>query len=71
VLTPEFIDRYAIAGNPDTVLERIEALAALGLDKLAVSGPVVSARDPDARAAIDHLNQSVLTQIGGPDRRNR
>ncbi len=63
VLTPGFIDRYAIAGDPDTVLGRIEALAGLGLDKLAVSGPTVSARDPDAVAAIEHLNRSVLPHL--------
>lgn len=63
VLTPEFIDRFAVVGNPDRCLERLSELAALGLDKLAVSGPTVTAKGGDARAAIDLLNQAVLPQL--------
>ena len=60
VLTPEFIDRYAIVGSADVVLEKIYALRALGLDKLAVAGPTVAARAADAITAIEHLNTEVL-----------
>ncbi len=38
VLTPEFIDAYAIIGMPDRVVERIEGLRKLGIDKLVMHG---------------------------------
>jgi 5,10-methylenetetrahydromethanopterin reductase len=63
VLTNDFIDRYAIVGNPDQVLGRIAELRALGLDKLAVSGPTVMAKAADAITAIDLLNTEVLPEL--------
>jgi len=63
VLTPEFIDRYAIVGGADVVLQKISALKSLGLDKLAVSGPTVTAKAPEALAAIDHLTREVLPAL--------
>ncbi|MEZ5557970.1 MAG: LLM class flavin-dependent oxidoreductase [Pseudomonadales bacterium] len=63
VLTPEFIDRFAVVGDPEQCLRRIEALGALGLDKLAVTGPTVSAREPDAQQAIELLTREVLPQL--------
>ena len=33
-LTPEFIDHFAVVGPPDRCIERLQGLAALGLDKL-------------------------------------
>jgi len=38
VLTPEFIDYYAVVGGPETVTERLLALKALGLSKIVVNG---------------------------------
>ena len=37
-LTDDFIDRFAIVGPPDRCIERLRSLAALGLDKVAISG---------------------------------
>jgi 5,10-methylenetetrahydromethanopterin reductase len=37
-LTADFIDRFAIVGPPDRCIERLQTLAALGLDKVAISG---------------------------------
>jgi 5,10-methylenetetrahydromethanopterin reductase len=37
-LTDDFIDRFAIVGPPDRCIERLRALRALGLDKVAISG---------------------------------
>jgi 5,10-methylenetetrahydromethanopterin reductase len=39
ILTPEFIDQYAIVGTPDECVDRVRALAALGIDKIVVIGP--------------------------------
>ena len=38
LLTPEFVDSYAIVGAPDVCIERIRALNELGLDKLIFVG---------------------------------
>ncbi|MCZ6888820.1 MAG: LLM class flavin-dependent oxidoreductase [Gammaproteobacteria bacterium] len=38
-LTDTFIDGFAIVGPADHCIERLESLAALGLDKIIVSGP--------------------------------
>ena len=38
VLTPEFIDEYAIVGPPDDVIARLKELECLGIDKLVLSG---------------------------------
>lgn len=38
VLTPAFIDEYAAVGTPDRVLERLQALKALGLSKVVLNG---------------------------------
>ena len=37
-LTDDFVDRFAIVGTPDRCIERLRSLAALGLDKVAISG---------------------------------
>ena len=37
-LADDFVDRFAIVGAPERCLERLQALAKLGLDKLAISG---------------------------------
>jgi 5,10-methylenetetrahydromethanopterin reductase len=43
-LTDDFIDRFAIVGPPDRCIERLRSLAALGLDKVAISGGMRGAR---------------------------
>lgn len=40
-LTPEFIDQYAIVGPPEQCIERLRAMAALGIDKVTVIGPSI------------------------------
>ncbi|MCH2626333.1 MAG: LLM class flavin-dependent oxidoreductase, partial [Acidimicrobiales bacterium] len=53
VLTPEFVDSYAIVGGPDVCVERIRGLDQLGLDKLIFVGATMGsnreiAADSDA-----------------------
>ena len=60
VLTPQFIDQFAVVGSPDQCISRLQSLAALGLDKLAVSGPTVAAKTADAQTAIRLLTREVL-----------
>lgn len=54
VLTPDFIDRFAIVGGPAQCIARIKALATLGLDKVIVSGGRRGA-DPEAAAKAQVL----------------
>jgi 5,10-methylenetetrahydromethanopterin reductase len=53
-LTDDFVDRFAIVGRPDACVERLQALARLGLDRVAISGGTRGA-DPAAAAAARAL----------------
>lgn len=52
VLTDDFIDRFAIVGPPERCIERLRALASLGLDKVALSGGTRGAAADDMRRAV-------------------
>jgi 5,10-methylenetetrahydromethanopterin reductase len=58
-LTDDFVDRYAIVGSPDRCIQRLKELAALGLDKVAISGATRGASAEDAavsrRLIADHV----------------
>ncbi|PON13866.1 hypothetical protein C2W62_32120 [Candidatus Entotheonella serta] len=60
-MTPEFIDRFAVVGDPDRCLERLAALQSLGLDKLAVNGPTFINRSPEASDALALFESEVLS----------
>lgn len=53
-LTPDFIDRFGVIGQPDVCCARLTEIADLGIGKIAVIGPTVGA-DPEARAAAMNL----------------
>lgn len=53
-LTGPFIDRFAITGPPDRVLERLEALAALGVERFVLTGPGFGT-DRDVAATANRL----------------
>ena len=59
-LTGEFVDRFAITGPPDRVLERLHELAALGIDRFIVTGPGFGADRDDARTANELLIREIL-----------
>ena len=63
VLTPEFIDEYAIIGMPERIVERVKDLEALGIDKLIMTG-TRSGVSVDADKARDLLEREVLPQFG-------
>ena len=64
-LTPAFIDQYAIVGKPAQCIERLQAIAALGIDKVTVIGPAtVSARGAAGEAAA-MLTEDVLPKLRG------
>ena len=60
VLTPEFIDRFAIAGPPDRCIARLRGLAALGLDKVALTGAMRGVSEADAATSRRLLETEVL-----------
>ena len=62
-LTPEFIDRFAIVGTPESCVRRLDELVELGLDKLIVTGPTLGADPAAARAAIECFAAEVLPAI--------
>lgn len=64
LMTPEFIDRYAIVGDPGECRTRLGELAALGLSKLVVSGPSAGADRDAAREAISLLEAEVIGRAG-------
>src|SRR5258707_747395 len=59
-LTDDFIDRFAIVGPPDRCIERLQSLAKLGLDKVAISGAARGAAPEDAVVARELIAMHVL-----------
>ena len=60
VLTEPFIDRFAIAGPPSFVIERLHELAALGLDKIVMTGAMRGVSESDAAMAKQTMETKVL-----------
>jgi len=60
VLTADFIDRFAIVGTPDQVVDRLRAVRALGLDKISVSGGMRGASVEDGAVSKGLLETEVL-----------
>ncbi len=60
LLSPEFIDRFAIAGPPAYCIERLRALEALGIDKVIISGATGGADPSEARRAAALLDAEVV-----------
>lgn len=63
VLTPRFVDRFAILGPADECVERLADLVALGLDKLTITGPTLGADPIEARAARLRMSEDVLPRL--------
>ncbi|MEM7019706.1 MAG: LLM class flavin-dependent oxidoreductase [Pseudomonadota bacterium] len=59
-LTPEFIDRFGIVGDPAACINRLEQLRDLGMERLAISGPTMTARSAVANEAATLLTEKVL-----------
>jgi 5,10-methylenetetrahydromethanopterin reductase len=62
-LTPAFIDRFAIAGTPEHCIARLRGLAALGLDRVALSGGMRGASADDAAVSKQLLETEVLPAV--------
>ena len=64
VLTPAFIDRFAIVGPPEVCLSRLEQLASLGIDKVVVIGPTFGADRGVAGESAALVEREVLPALG-------
>jgi 5,10-methylenetetrahydromethanopterin reductase len=60
VLTPEFVDRYAIVGPPDACIARLGEIARLGIDKLMIVGPTLGADPAEARRSGEIFAAEIL-----------
>jgi 5,10-methylenetetrahydromethanopterin reductase len=63
VLTPSFIDRFAVTGSPDQCIARLRRLAALGLDRVAITGALRGVSEVDAARSRTLLEQEVLPAL--------
>ncbi len=66
VLTEEFIDRFAVAGPPSLVTGRLRQLAALGLDKIVMTGAMRGVSEAHAADAKRTMETRVLPNFGAP-----
>jgi 5,10-methylenetetrahydromethanopterin reductase len=64
-LTDDFIDRFAIVGTPDRCIQRLRSLAALGLDKVAISGGTRGAAPEDIDVSRRLMVERVLPGMRG------
>ncbi len=73
VLDDEFVERFAVIGTPDAVIDRLAELAALGLDRFVVTGPGFGTSRDDARIGNDLVVTEVLPALRdlGGDRHRR
>src|SRR5262249_30346334 len=51
-LTPDFVARFAVVGPPDVCVDRLTALAALGLERFVITGSGFGADRDHARTAM-------------------
>jgi 5,10-methylenetetrahydromethanopterin reductase len=64
-LADDFVDRFAVVGSPERCIERLKSLAALGLDKVAISGGTRGASAEDAAVNRDLVAKYVLPGMAG------
>ena len=64
-LADDFVDRFAVVGPPDRCIARLRELAALGLEKVAISGGTRGASAEDAAVGRDLVAKHVLPAMAG------
>jgi len=63
VLTSEFVDSYAIVGEPETCIDRISSLDQLGLDKLIFVGATMGTNRETALESDSLIRDEVLPNL--------
>jgi 5,10-methylenetetrahydromethanopterin reductase len=62
-LDPEFVDHFGIVGPPSYCVDRLQELAALGLDRFTIVGPSLGADPAEASAAVARFVDEVLPAL--------
>lgn len=62
-LDPDFVDNFGIVGPPSYCVDRLQELAALGLDRFTIVGPGLGSDASEAAAAIARFNDEVLPAL--------
>ncbi len=68
-LEADFVDRFAVVGPPGQCVARLGELAALGLDRVVLTGPTFGADPSEARRASRLLQDEVLPALRDGARR--
>jgi 5,10-methylenetetrahydromethanopterin reductase len=63
VVTDEFVDRFAVVGPPERCVERLQELAALGIERVVVVGASKDADPREAAAARKRFAGEVLPAL--------
>ncbi len=62
-LEPDFVDRFAIVGDPDACITRLRALAEVGVERFVITGATFGADRDHARTAYELLTTEVLPAV--------
>jgi 5,10-methylenetetrahydromethanopterin reductase len=63
LLSPAFVDRFAVVGPPAVCIARLRELISLGLSKLVLVGPTAGVDPKEAGAALQRLAAEVLPAL--------
>jgi 5,10-methylenetetrahydromethanopterin reductase len=63
LLSPSFVDRFAVVGPPAACVARLRELIALGLTKLVLIGPTAGVDRQEAAAAVQRLAAEVMPAL--------
>jgi 5,10-methylenetetrahydromethanopterin reductase len=62
-LAPDFVDRFAVVGDPDECVRRLQELAALDLSRFVLTGAAFGADRGGAKGATELVVQEVLPAL--------
>jgi 5,10-methylenetetrahydromethanopterin reductase len=65
VLTPEFVDRFAVVGPPDACARRLRDLGALGLERYVITGASFGADREHRRTSDELITGELLPALRG------
>ncbi len=65
VLTPEFVDRFAVVGSPDACAQRLRDLAGLGLERFVITGASFRADREHVRTSEELMTGELLPALRG------
>ncbi len=66
-LTPEFVDRFAVVGPPARCAERLQELAALGVERFVITGASFRSNREHAREADELMTRELVPMLRGND----